>query len=153
MSPVFSSRSSVGAGGAGGFTFGKRRAPIVPSFLGCFCDGGYLICQSGGVRWIVAPASSQVVRSWYSRNNANTTAQQVSGCTGWFVPTIGQLQNPGYACRNFWDSYSCSGYWSSTDYAYANARALNFATGGLIFAPSNEKPNYFNVRSFRCVTY
>jgi hypothetical protein len=65
-------------------------------------EGGNLICISSGVYWIVAPGSSEVARTWYLRNDANTTAQSVSGCTGWFVPTCAQLQNPGYCCRTFW---------------------------------------------------
>jgi len=66
--------------------------------------GGTLICQASGTNWVVAPNTSEVSRNWYCRDDAVTTAQSVSGCTGWFVPSVGQLQNPGYTCRTYWDS-------------------------------------------------
>jgi hypothetical protein len=107
--------------------------------------GGYLICRTGGsVAWIVAPASSEVSRNWYNINDAVTTATNSTSATGWFVPTIGQLQNPGYECRTYWDSYSSGYYWSGTQYnvcfAYINI--------GI-----NNKVNSNCVRAFRCVIY
>jgi hypothetical protein len=77
--------------------------------------------------------SAEVSRTWYLRNDANTTAQSVSGCTGWFVPTCGQLQNPGYCCRSFWGPspcYSSTDYWSSTEYNAPGACGVDFTTGG-----------------------
>jgi hypothetical protein len=119
--------------------------------LGASFGGGRLICRSGGTAWVVAPSSSQVSRNWYSRNHANTRAQQVSGCTGWFVPTISQLQNPGFTCRQYWDSYSTAiRYWSSTQAASNTARDLNFANGAV---GTVNKVDGRLVRSFRCVTY
>jgi hypothetical protein len=66
-----------------------------------------LICKASPLRWVVSPYSAEVSRTWYLRNDANTTAQSVSGCTGWFVPTLSQLQNPGYICRSFWGPSPC----------------------------------------------
>jgi hypothetical protein len=114
-------------------------------------QGGRLICRAGGVFWIVAPSSAQVSRTWYLRNNANTRAQQVSGCTGWFVPTRPQLQNPGYTCRTFWDSFSSTYYWSSTEASSGDACGVNFNNG--LAACFFSKTNTFCVRAFRCVTY
>jgi hypothetical protein len=129
-----------------------RNLIILPKALalGDPYEGGYLICQASSVQWIVAPSSAEVSRDWYSRNDANIRAQQVSGCTGWFVPTCGQLQNPGYTCRTYWDSYSTStSYWSSTETNSGNAW-LVFLTGG---ATINLKANTRCVRAFRCVSY
>jgi len=89
----------------GGGTASYSFTTVAPS-LGSAYEGGYFICASGGVRWVVAPISAQVCRSWHSRNDANTTAQSISGCSGWFVPTCGQLQNPGHTCITYWDAYS-----------------------------------------------
>jgi hypothetical protein len=114
-------------------------------------EGGFLICSISNLAWIVAPNTSQVSRTWYGRNDANTTAQQVSGCTGWFVPTITQLSNPGYTCRKFWDSFSSTAYWSSTEQNADCAILLNFPNNT---SPANcFKTNTFCVRAFRCVTY
>jgi hypothetical protein len=116
-------------------------------------QGGFLICKASPVRWVVSPRSAEVSRNWHSRNDANTRAQQVSGCTGWFVPTISQLQNPGYICRSFWGPapcYSATRYWSSTERDADTACCVHFDTGS---ADSSYKPNSFCVRAFRCVTY
>jgi hypothetical protein len=112
-------------------------------------SGGFLLCQAAAIRWIVAPSSSEVARTWDLRDDASTRAQAVTGCTGWFVPTVAQLQNPGYACRTGWDSYS-SGYWSSTQLnpAYGCNVDMNTGAGGF-----GLKFYTIAVRSFRCVAY
>jgi hypothetical protein len=125
-----------------------------PPARGCAYEGGFLICTSSSIAWVVAPNTSEVTRCWYLRNDANTRAQQVSGCTGWFVPTIAQLQNPGYICRTFWDSISVpTSYWSSTesDAGYAYVLASNFGEACVGF--NGNKGNTQCVRAFRCVTY
>ena len=116
-------------------------------------EGGFLICKASPLRWVVSPYSAEVSRSWYLRDDANTRAQQVSGCTGWFVPTRPQLQNPGYCCRSFWGPspcYSSYYYWSSTE---SNAtRACNvFFGSGTAYICAKTDTNC--VRAFRCVTY
>jgi hypothetical protein len=122
--------------------------PVAPP-LGCAYEGGFLICCASPTRWVVAPNTSEVSRTWYLRNDANTRAQQVSGCTGWFVPTVTQLQNPGYTCRTFWDSFSSAYYWSSTEVNSPRACYVIFGGG----PPDNVKTNTNCVRAFRCVTY
>jgi hypothetical protein len=114
-------------------------------------SSGNLICKASSVGWIVAPNASQVSRTWYCRDDANTTAQSVSGCTGWFVPTISQLQNPGFCCRVFWDSFSSSSfYWSSTECNATHACLVFFDSG----SASCGSKNYTRcARAFRCVTY
>ena len=133
------------------YNFTTSIAPALGSSFG----GGFVICNSGSFSWIVAPSSSQVARNWYSRDDANTTAQQVSGCTGWFVPSCGQLLNPGYTCRDFWDSFSCAFYWSSSELTPGSAWAVNVATGGIDVGPNtiNFKSQTKSVRAFRTVTY
>jgi hypothetical protein len=127
---------------------------IFPSYDCCprkySYEGGFLICAISNLAWIVAPSSAEVSRTWYLRNDANTTAQSVSGCTGWFVPTISQLQNPGYARRKFWDSFSSTLYWSSTEFDATRACCVDFANG---LAFCGVKSSTACVRAFRCVTY
>jgi hypothetical protein len=122
--------------------------------LGDSYEGGYLLCKASPLRWVVSPYSAEVGRNWYYKDEANTRAQAVSGCTGWFVPTCGQLQNPGYLCRSFWGPspcYSSTSYWSSTEFN---------ASGGTIVRIGSDNSSYcvfkntsLCVRSFRCVTY
>ena len=121
--------------------------------LGDSYEGGFLICKASPLRWVVSPITAEVSRTWYLRNDANTTAQSVSGCTGWFVPTYSQLQNPGYCCRSFWGPSPCfasTHYWSSAQYNACTAYNVNFTTGN---ATCLNKTTSFCVRAFRCVTY
>jgi len=118
--------------------------------LGDPVRGGYLICRSGGTAWIVAPASSEVTRTWYCRNDAVTTATNCTSATGWFVPTCFQLKNPGYTCRTYWDSYSSAFYWSDTQSSSSTAWNVYLFNGG---ANIPNKTNTFRVRAFRCVIY
>ena len=117
-------------------------------------EGGYLICKASPLRWVVSPYSAEVTRTWDSRNDANTRAQAVSGCTGWFVPTMSQLQNPGYLCRSFWGTsspcYTNTIFFSSTEYNATFACAVDFRNAG---ACNAFKPASLSVRAFRCVTY
>ncbi len=118
--------------------------------LGNSHQGGYLLCCSSNNLWIAAPESSEVSRTWYQRDHAETRSFQVSGCSGWFVPTCAQLKNPGYQCRTHWDSISSASYWSNTESGGSNAFYLycpNGATG------LNSKTNIQCVRAFRCVSY
>jgi hypothetical protein len=123
--------------------------------LGASFGGGFLICKASPLRWVVSPISAEVSRSWFLRNDANTRAQQVSGCTGWFVPTCGQLQNPGYCCRSFWGPspcYSSAPYWSSSCYYFIPGYGCYVRfTHGAVFRRHGAAA--FCVRAFRCVTY
>ena len=132
----------------------------VPGALGSSFEGGYVICKASALAWIVSPYSAEVSRTWASRNDANTRAQAVTGSAGWFVPTISQLQNPGYLCKSFWGPSPCystvgrgnmSHYWSSTEYSGTHA-CLLLDYGGA-FSYYALKTHTFCVRAFRCVTY
>jgi len=116
-------------------------------------NGSRLICKTGGVGWIVAPSTTEVSRTWYCRDDAVIEAQRLTQtcCTQWFVPTISQLQNPGYVCKNFWDSFVSTCYWSSTENNDSSAFRVNL--GGSGGASNENKDNTLCVRAFRCVTY
>ena len=134
---------------SGTYRLFKESAP----FRGDSYGGGFLICKASPLRWVVSPQSAEVSRTWYLREDANTTAQSVSGCTGWFVPTLSQLQNPGFICRSFWGPspcYSSPGYWGSTETSATNACSVYFNDGSEYNHP---KTSTCCVRAFRCVTY
>jgi hypothetical protein len=121
--------------------------------LGSSYEGGTLICCASPIRWVVSPCAAQVSRDWYSRGDANTRAQQVSGCTGWFVPSNGQYQNPGHTCRTFWSPPNAR-HWSNTQQHALEAFTSNpFNNANYLNATNDRKPTVRVVRSFRCVTY
>ena len=118
--------------------------------LGEYCEGGHIICKAASTAWIVSPRCAEVSRTWYLRNDANTLANTCTSCTGWFVPTVSQLQNPGYTCRTYWDLFSSTSYWSSTELNATDGCRVSFTTG----TPANGfKTGVSCVRAFRCVTY
>ena len=122
--------------------------------LGDSYEGGFLICKASPLRWVVSPYSAEVSRNWHARENANTTAQAVSGCTGWFVPTRAQLQNPGYLCSSFWGPSPCfslTSYWTSSYTSFTShscTKCMSFDS-----ATQSNRYNTHCVRAFRCVTY
>ena len=115
-------------------------------------EGGYLICAASNNYWIVAPSGAEVSRRYNDRNESNTRAQQVSSCTGWFVPSSGQLAGlSGSTYITYWDSYCSEYYWSNTTYGSNCAYAVYVPTAGSYpFFPRSEIKC---IRSFRCVTY
>ena len=128
-------------------------------------DRSVIICRAGGTAWIIAPSSTQVSQSW----NGTTTLlvgnkccvcdwSTLSSCLisrgfnpgDWFVPSIAQLQNPGYVCRTQWDTFSTALYWSSTEFNATNACNAYVING---IAGCSDKTSTRCVRAFRCVTY
>lgn len=133
------------------------------------CGGFFICCGPSTTKWFVAPSCTQVLRSWYNREDAVGVASACMGSCGWFVPTCGQLQNPGFSCRIYWDgccSFTPGGaifgiskdYWSSTAINGAQSWRVDFQTGGSTIRGDIEQPyagNYNNVfsgqiRAFRC---
>ena len=140
-----------------------HRCPVGTTLL----DGSRIICKAGGTAWIVAPSCTQVGERWaggqYNSTEVgdkccicewSTLETQLINCgfnpCDWFVPSLSQLQNPGYVCRTNWDSFSAPGYWSSTEFNATAACRVCYINGGACCC-SKAVANY--VRAFRCVTY
>ena len=111
--------------------------------------GGYLICCASSNLWVLAPCTTEVSRYWTQRNDAITTANANAACGDWFVPSISQLQNPGYQCRTYWDYFSNTQYWSNTE---NGSHACFMNSSGNAFG-GGHKLNTYCVRAFRCVSY
>ena len=125
--------------------------------LGGAHEGGYLICCTSRNFWIVAPSSTEVCRTWYQRNHASTSANNNAACGDWFVPSCGQLQNPGFYRRSYWDAYKgthpCR-YWSNTECHTGTAWNIRFdESSNYGLSHRNNKTASRNVRAFRCVAY
>ena len=124
--------------------------------LGDAFEGGYLICTGGSSAWIVSPTASTVCRTWHSRYNAVSQAQNCTGCSGWFVPSCSQLKNPGFQCRTYWPETPNGFFWSNStgNSAPDNSWAMRLYVNTLGTAPY-DGPRWasFCVRAFRTVTY
>ena len=122
--------------------------------LGSLVEGGYLFAKRGGIGWIVACSSRQVSRSWYFRNDAVTTAQAGNACGDWFVPSRTDLQF-GYDYKSFWDSFSPTFYWTSTERESNGvyARIVHLGTSNTLESVSTRKNYICCVRAFRRVCY
>ena len=133
--------------------------------------GSSIICKASKVAWFVAQSSTQISSTWadgyifrcgiaagnlccISEWGILDTCLSNVVCgynpTDWFVPSIGQLFNLGYSCRNYWTYYN-SIYWSSTDANSSVAYGVDFSNG-TNFINAN-KASSRCVRAFRCVTY
>ena len=118
--------------------------------LGDSCFGGFLICCASNNYWIVAPSSTEVSRDWHNRNDAITTANANAACGDWFIPSCAQIQNPGYVCKTYWDSYSPRYYSNSLDGNGNGTYTMNFTLGHTTNVTKN---GIYCIRAFRCVSY
>ena len=131
-------------------------------------DGSRIICKSSGIAWIVAPSCTQVGSSWNGTTSLlvgnkccvcdwSTLQTQLITCgfnpCDWFVPSLSQLQNPGYVCRTQWDTFNTTIYWTSTESnaTHACVMCFDFRYGCAI--PFGKGACTNCVRAFRCVTY
>lgn len=153
VGPSATTTYSITVSNAAGSASGSATLTVTAPTLGSNFGGGILICRTASVNWIISPSSASVIRTWYLRGDSNTIAQQVSGCTGWFVPSSSQLLNPGYSCSIYWspDNLVCGGrYWSNTEYNANYAYYVRMSNGREDYW---RKTCPYLVRSFRCVTF
>ena len=127
------------------------RTAIAWPNLGAAGCGGYLICKSSRIYWITSTCEMGVYRTWYQRCDAATCAQQVSGCSGWFIPSIQQWQNPGQQCRQYFDWYTAP-LWSNSpgDHPY---HAWMMYLGNGTCSQGGKQTSHIYARAFRCVSY
>ena len=128
-------------------------------------DGSRIICKSSGTAWIVAPSCTQVSQTWNGTTTLlvgdkccvcdwSTLQAQLINCgfnpCDWFVPSLSQLQNPGWVCRTQWDTFSPHCYWASAEVSATNAYFVCCTSGGAV---SSLKADGRCVRAMRCVNY
>ena len=130
------------------YNAGLRCCPLRTDLTATY--GGWLFAKEGRSVWIVAPAATQVSRTWYCRNDAVTTANNAFGSGDWFIPSRQDLLL-GLSCEEFWDSFSNSCYWSSTEYNGSSAWVVNFSNA--YGACRCLKTGVRCVRAFRRVFY
>ena len=131
--------------------------------LGTCIEGGNLVYKQGGVAWIVAPASSEVSRTWYCRADAVTTAQSAFACGNWFIPNVSELKIVancyvhvnGMKLRAYWTNNVCVGPFSTNGWtvsafvSYDNINCTNGSTSNC----NRGRPSNVCVRAIRKVYY
>ena len=131
--------------------------------LGTCIEGGNLVYKQGGVAWIVAPASSEVSRTWYCRADAVTTAQSAFACGNWFIPNINELKIVANCCvyvngmklRGYWTNNVCVGPFSTNGWnvtAFISYDNINFISGNSSNC-NRSRPSNLCVRAIRKVYY
>jgi len=160
-----------------GVAFGQTRTGRInkdPYYFAAVCsavgttliDGSKLICKAGGTAWFVAPDSTEFSGQWANGQYNSTAVGDKCGvsewgalngllscnvcnyiASEWFIPTVAQLQNPGYTCRSNY-SYLSAEYWSSVEVNSTLASRV-----GCNNPNPNNKTCAFIVRAYKCVTY
>lgn len=124
------------------------------------CKSFFICCGPSTTKWFVVPYANQKCENWACNVPDSTAWCSVAcnntdlGSCGWFVPDIGQLQNPGYCARTYWDNYCCAFYWSSSGDNVNDIPAfgVHFNTGCSTRHGGCRKSwsNPQNTRAFRC---
>jgi hypothetical protein len=158
--PYLSGELSLGSRCEGGSCGGVFRANESRCGVKEICQctltnyqGFFICCGPTTNKWFVSPSCTQVIRIGGSTADAVTLANSCVGSCGWFVPTFGQLQNPGFCCRTYWDTVDTSdSYWTST-VNYCGRGTISMINGGATGPPGHcESANSNNiVRAFRCI--
>lgn len=122
--------------------------------LGTDCKGFFICCGPSTAKWFVAPECTQVARTYNQRLDSVTCANACMGACGWFVPSCGQLINPGSCCTANWDAFCTAAYWSN-DSAGTHGRWAVSVPSGSPFAYSGSYDQFtqnrtFCIRAFRC---
>lgn len=111
--------------------------------------GHYICCGPGTCKWFVAPSCTEAFG--VMPTTAASCANTLVGSCGWFVPDLTTLANPGYTCRQYWDSYRNDNYWSTTRTdGYLNYYGgVSFVNGSQFSVPPS---NCYWGRAFRYTT-
>ncbi len=84
--------------------------------IGKSLDGGIIISKSGGRYLIVSPKKAELNLLWEEKENVITHTEEVTGTSGWFIPSIGLLMNEDLNARNLWfKSEDNNIFWTNDD--------------------------------------
>jgi hypothetical protein len=112
--------------------------------IGKSLDGGTIISKSGGRYLIVSPKESELNLFWEEKEKAIAYTEEVTGTSGWFIPSSSLLINQELNVRNLWfDLESSSGNFLTDDEYEVDMSSLS------VF--SINKNNLYLVRTFKFV--
>lgn len=85
--------------------------------IGKSLEGGTIVAKSGGRYLIVSPKQAELNLFWEEREKAIVHTEEVTGTTGWFIPSSSLLINEKLNVRNLWfKSEDNNNFWTSDNY-------------------------------------
>jgi hypothetical protein len=70
--------------------------------IGKKLDGGTILAKSGGRYLIVSPKKAELNLFWEEKEKAIAHTEEVTGTSGWFIPSLNLLMNGELNIRNLW---------------------------------------------------
>jgi hypothetical protein len=84
--------------------------------IGKTLDGGIIISKSDGRYLIVSPKKAELNLFWGEREKAVAHTEEVTGTSGWFIPSVSLLINETLNVRNLWiKSEDSNIFWTNDD--------------------------------------
>jgi hypothetical protein len=85
--------------------------------IGKSLEGGIIISKSGGRYLIVSPKKAEISLFWEEKEKAIAHTEEVTGTSGWFIPSSGLLINEEWNVRNLWfRSEDNNNFWTNDGY-------------------------------------
>jgi hypothetical protein len=80
-------------------------------------DGGIILAKNGGRYLIVSPKKAEISLFWEEREKAIAHTEEVTGTSGWFIPSVSLLINENLNVRNLWfRGEDNNNFWTSDGY-------------------------------------
>ena len=86
--------------------------------IGKSLEGGTILAKSGGRYLIVSPKKAELNLFWEEKEKAIAHTEEVTGTSGWFIPSSGLLINEELNVRNLWfkSEDDNNNFWTSDGY-------------------------------------
>ena len=85
--------------------------------IGKSLEGGTIVAKSGGRYLIVSPKKAEISLFWEEKEKAIAHTEEVTGTSGWFIPSSGFLINEKLNVRNLWfRGENNNNFWTSDGY-------------------------------------
>jgi hypothetical protein len=85
--------------------------------IGKSLEGGIILAKSGGNYLIVSPKKAEISLFWEEKEKSIAHTEEITGTSGWFIPSSGLLINKELNVRNLWfKSEDNNNFWTSDDY-------------------------------------
>jgi hypothetical protein len=84
--------------------------------IGKSLDGGTIISKNDGRYLIVSPQKAELNLFWEEREKAITHTEEVTGTSGWVIPSVSLLMNENLNVRRLWfKSEDSNIFWTNDD--------------------------------------